>query len=249
MLFNKRKIFTSLAILAIPTLSIAEGKIPETEYVKQNVIKNVPYIRIEEVSKTPVDNLYFVETNEGLYISDRSGSYILNGELIDIKNDKNISSEKKEEVATKSLAKINKSDYIRYEAKDKKHTLYMFSDTSCPYCKKFHKEIPKLVKNGVEVVILPFPRGGKDNPSFKDLTRIMCSNDKSKALEEFDNGITKNLPNFYSCFDQAKKVEDTYALGGKLGVKGTPTSFFENGVEIGGYTTADRIIKGLNFFK
>ena len=56
-------------------------------------------------------------------------------------------------------------DMVVYPAEgDEKASLKVFTDTTCPFCRRLHQEVPELQAAGVAVRYLPFPRSGPDGP-------------------------------------------------------------------------------------
>ena len=49
---------------------------------------------------------------------------------------------------------------IVYKAPNEKHSITVFTDISCGYCRKLHRELNDLLDAGITVKYLAFPRGG-----------------------------------------------------------------------------------------
>ena len=61
---------------------------------------------------------------------------------------------------------------------DTRHTVYVFTDITCGYCQRFHRDVAELNSNGVAVRYLAFPRAGIDAESFKDMeSGLVCRAD------------------------------------------------------------------------
>lgn len=123
--------------------------------------------------------------------------------------------------------------------------IYVFSDFTCPYCKKLHDAIPDLTRLGVDVYYIPFPRNSmNDMQAVKGLQRIICTPSQVTAFNEaFENPKKYALD---SIKDPAKNLTCPEAIdilsfhnyADILGVKGTPTIFTEDGSRIVGYNNA-----------
>ncbi len=55
--------------------------------------------------------------------------------------------------------------------KNAAHTVTVFTDIDCGYCRKLHGEIAKYNDNGIRVRYLFFPRSGEGGESYKKAVR------------------------------------------------------------------------------
>lgn len=62
---------------------------------------------------------------------------------------------------------------------EEKAVLNVFTDSSCPYCKKLHEEVSKLQEAGISVHYIPYPRGGSRGPGYQELKQVWCAKDKA----------------------------------------------------------------------
>ena len=105
-----------------------------------------------------------------------------------------------------------------------KHTITIFTDIDCGYCRQFHREIDKVTALGIEVRYLFFPRTGPNTESWTKADDVWCAADHNAALTraklggEVPEATCGNTP-----------VEAHYALGKRIGVRGTPAVFSETG--------------------
>lgn len=142
-----------------------------------------------------------------------------------------------------ALSKIDPSEMIVYQAKNPKApkaVITVFTDMNCTYCHKFHQEIPKINEAGIEVRYMAYPRRGKGSDSYDKMVTVWCTDnpkDRKKVLEQLMNG--ENVP-AKSC---NHSIDDHRNLGRQLGLSGTPTIVFEDGMVWAGYLPADRLVK------
>lgn len=88
------------------------------------------------------------------------------------------------EARLQALASIPDHDRVIYPAQgEKRHTLVVLSDPTCPHCQAFHGEIPKLNAKGWEVQVLIAPRGGPESEYWPASRSIWCAQDRKAALE------------------------------------------------------------------
>lgn len=155
--------------------------------------------------------------------------------------------EQKQENVRKIAAKIPMSWTINYPAiGTEKRQLFVFTDYTCPFCKKLHNDIQALNSEGITVRYLFYPRAysaGAETPAAKlnmeMMRRAWCAPDQGEAITElFD---TRNLDD-YKCetVSEAKgriNFPGVYHhfLGSVFSVEGTPTYFTNDGLIDVGY--------------
>lgn len=196
----------------------------------------------DSITKTPLAGLYEVTVgSEVVYIS-ADANYMVYGNLIDRKNQVDLTRQTKEKLAAKmngtrkeALASADASKPISYKAKDEKTVLTIFTDIDCPYCLKIHNEVPALNKQGITVNYLMFPRAGVGSASFKKSVSSWCADNPNDALTKAKN--REKIPE-KTCDNP---VETQYELGKKLGVTGTPALITANGELIPGYVPAAKL--------
>ena len=119
----------------------------------------------------------------------------------------------------------------------------MFTDVSCGYCRKLHREIDELNNLGIEVRYLAYPRNGMESEGARQLETAWCSDNRQEALTKLKSGVT--VPSI-SC--NRELIAEQFELGGKMGVRGTPAILTSDGRLIPGYQPAASLAKvlGLN---
>lgn len=207
-----------------------------------NLQKILPGSAISTPEKTPVNGLYQVRIGGKYVYVTENGEYALIGNLLDLKNGINLTRQAQVRENIPLLRSFPENDSVIFRAEGKeKAAISIFSDTSCPYCKKFHKEVPHLQKAGVSVRYIPFPRGGNKGPGYKEMLSVWCSEDRNKAMN-IAMGVSKGKLENGSC-GADKVLRAGFELGKKVGVQGTPTSYLPDGSLISGYVPAQKIIE------
>ena len=90
---------------------------------------------------------------------------------------------------------------------------------------------------GIAVRYLAFPRSGLGGESFKKLVSVWCSADRNNAMTVSKMGKDVRAA---SCDNP---VAAHFKLGEDFGIRGTPAMYLENGEQIGGYRSAEDVIK------
>lgn len=197
--------------------------------------------KITEVKTTEVPNLYWVslEGMSAVYATS-DGKYIFQGDVIRLgdKQLQNVSEALQATENKKHLAALKTEDLIVYPAEGgkAKHVIYVFTDSSCPYCHKLHEHLPEINAKGIEVRYIAWPRGEQFMPTMQ---AIWCSEDRKAAFDQASQGLP------VAAAECKNPVRDQYQLGLNMGVNGTPAIYNVDGEYLGGYMTPEEIIKRL----
>jgi len=214
---------------------------PRLEYLKKLAPGGVMSAPVE----TPVKGIYQVKIGGQYAYVTEDGQYAFVGNLLDLKNKNNLTEQAQARVNIPLLKAFPEKDVILFKAAGKeKAIINVFTDTSCPFCKKFHNEVPQLQKAGVSVRYLPFPRGMEKGPGYKEMLSVWCSKDRNKAMD-IAMGVKPGKLEIGNCGAE-KVLRSGVELGSVVGVQGTPTSYLPNGSSISGYVPAKRIIDSLS---
>lgn len=214
-------------------------------------LKKIDIFKKSDIRETPVKGLYSVSANNKTIFVDSSGQFALNGEMFERKGTAFISQKDKfERKAREGVMKeiiSHKEEFAHYPSLllndkgeiDKKATIFVFSDITCPYCKHFHNDISNFQKNGIEIYYIPFPRKGLDDAeSVKGLQKILCSSNKA---DEYNKGFMnpaayiKNVKSDEISCNESYDLITFYKFADELSVLGTPATFTEKGSAIFGY--------------
>lgn len=237
---NKR--FSGICLLLLG-MSIVNLSFAETN-AKENITKSLgtvfPGVTPDSISPSPMAGVSEVLIGPRLmYISD-DGKYLLQGSLIDMKTRTDISEERRNVIRLDALNDLGEENMIIFPAKDQKHTITVFTDIDCGYCRKMHAEMDKYNAEGITVRYLMFPRAGANSPSYDKAVSVWCNKDQQDAMTRSKLGET--LPKA-SCDNP---IKEEYELGQLLGVRGTPAIIMEDGAMLPGYVPAARLAKALN---
>lgn len=190
---------------------------------------------------TPVDGIYQTQFgNEYAYLT-QDGRYVFIGSLIDLETGENLTVIARGKTAIAELSQIALEDKVIFPAKGvEKAVINVFTDTTCPYCRKFHEEVGKLQEAGISIHYLPYPRGGKQGSGYRSLKQVWCAKDKLKAMGIAKDLDTGDLPTG-DC-EKGKFVDEGFALGNRVGITGTPSLFKSTGEKIQGYVPYQQLI-------
>jgi len=228
----------SLAALFVAALGMALAHAGEKE-VRQAVQALAPEAKMVSVSRTPLPDLYevVVDGPRGMalvYVSGK-GDYILVGELLDVRNRRNLTGERMERLNAVDFDSLPLNQAIKMVQGNGARRMAVFSDPDCPFCRKLEPELAKL--KDVTIYIFPYPL-----PMHPDAARksrlVWCSKDRLQAWQ--DMMLRNKLPEGGRS-DCDHPVDKNLALGQRLRIDGTPALIFADGRRLPGYTEAERI--------
>jgi len=213
--------------------------------IRAQLAKKIPGTRPEDVRPSPVVGLYEISLGTSTGYISADGKYLLSGDLYEIATKTNITEERRTVVREQAIAALKESDTIVFgPASAAKHTITVFIDVDCGYCRKLHSEMAELNKLGIRVRYTAYPRTGPGTSSWSKMEAVWCSKDRRDALTraQLDQDIGSA-----SC--GVTPVSYQYKLGGDLGVSGTPAIFTEAGDYIGGYLPPQKLAAYLDELK
>ena len=226
-----------VVLSSLSSLSYAELSAEDT--IRVSIKRTFPNIDVTRVEESEIEGLYEVLLGADLVYVSSDGRFIFQGDLIDLKQKRNISEDKRENVRKDMLAAIPAKDYIEYAPLKRKHTVYVFTDIDCGYCRKLHQDMSELNKRGVAVRYLAFPRAGIGSKTDKQMQSVWCADNRNKAMNEAKQGMRVSNVN---CDNP---VERQYVMGQDIGVRGTPAIYTESGQALPGYLPPDRLLQAL----
>ena len=226
-----------LLIAILPGLAYANDLARAEQNIRQILTTLIPDEPVTRVRETPFENIYEVMMGPNVIYMSGDGRYIFRGDLLDLKGRSNLSENERTLARKMIFDGLSKNEYIEFSPKNPEHLIYVFTDINCSYCRKLHRDIPELNKNGVGVRYLAYPRGGMNTNAGIIMQSVWCANDRQKALTDAKNG--KQIAS-KQCDDP---VEKEYILGQKMGVRGTPAIFTSDGEELTGYMPPGELIR------
>lgn len=193
-----------------------------------------------EIKESPMPGVYQADIGDRVVFISIAGDHLLLGDVFDTARKISLSEEIKQEKALAVVSEMDENEMIVFAPKETKRTITVYTDVDCPYCRKLHQEVPSLVKNGVKVRYLWYPRSGIGTPSYDKAVSIWCAEDQTAAMDDakLRNKITEG-----SC--DPNPVSAQYSSGQLVGVRGTPTIVTDDGTIIGGYLPAKNLLAQL----
>lgn len=226
-------LFNGLALFlffAIPAAHAGDNEI------RQSLQSRFPSIgKIEHIVKTPYSGLYEVIINNELLYTDAQGQYLFDGSVIDVKNRRNVTEERRRQLLAIDFDQLPLDLALKKVKGNGKRRLAYFTDPSCGFCKRLERELGKI--NDVTLYLFLYPVLGSD----EIVRNVYCSKDPVKAWDDLMMGGI--MPAHATCNSPIDKI---MALAKKHHVEGTPNLIFGDGMQIPGYMPAEQLEKRLN---
>ena len=225
--------------LLMPSTSYSQAeKIPQ---IAGTLKKYFPEISAQDISESQVPGIFQVTRGPSIVYVTQNGRYIFSGDIIDLDNQfENITEQARKKARVTAIDTIRQKDAIIFPAKNPKHTVTVFTDLDCGYCRKFHQQIKAYNDKGITVQYLAFPRTGPDTESYKKAVSVWCSENKNQALTLAKQGKPLN-----SKLCDTHHVYQQFQMGILMGVQGTPTIILEDGFVVPGYLSPDGLEKAI----
>lgn len=189
--------------------------------------------KVEDVRKTPLPGIYEVRIGNDLLYVDERGQYLFyEGDLIEMKTQRNLTRERVEELLAIDFRTLPLDLAIKQVSGNGKRVVAVFEDPNCGYCKRLRADLVKLD----DVTIYTFPMAFLAADSESKARKALCAADKARAWN--DLLLNNHVPgNAGTCDTPLAQVRE---LAQKLGITGTPVLFFSNGKRLTGYAPPER---------
>lgn len=223
------------SLASVPALAV---ELPEA--AGQALERFLPERSPDAVRKGPVAGLYEVAYGAQIFYVSADGRFLLQGAFLDTGTGENVTEQRRGELIRAELERIGEDRMVIFAADEPKHTVTVFTDIDCGYCRKLHQEIDELNRRGISVRYLFFPRSGPDTPSYYKAVSVWCAEDQQQALTDAKNDRpvpTRRCDN---------PVDEHMQLVHEFGLRGTPAIVMEDGNIIPGYVPADKLAARLD---
>ncbi len=220
-------------------VAAAEDPASAEQRIRNSLQVLLPGVVPDSVSETPIAGVYEVMFGPRLMYITSDGRYVMQGSLIDLEKRENLTEPRLRAAKASAVNNVGEDNMIIYGPSTSKHTVTVFTDIDCGYCRKLHNEMASYNDKGIRVRYLMYPRAGEGSDSYKKAVSAWCADDRNTALTAAKQGKSIEAR---SCDNP---VDRHLALGRQFGLQGTPSIVLENGETIPGYVTASKLIKVL----
>ena len=205
--------------------------------INGNWAKSLPtFPEVTEVRATSINGLYEVIVGGEVFYTDRQGDYLILGELMDLKGQRNLTKERLDSlIAAIEFDKLSFENAIMIERGSGVRKLAVFEDPNCGFCHKFQREL--MAVEDMTLYIFLYPMLSADSRTVA--TNIWCSENPQKTWEDW---MVREIKPATAACEQARAVlDDNIKVAQSYGIKGTPTLVFTDGSRIPGAVAAQMV--------
>ena len=234
----KKILGIAMVIVGLSGINAYAGN--EVDVINKVLQHLIPGQTPDSIAESVIPGLYEVSYGPDVLYITKDGRYVLEGDLLNTQTREDITEKIRSTARLKLINAVDPKSMIIFAPKKVKHTVTVFTDVDCAFCRKLHSQIAQYNKDGIAIRYMAFPRSGVNTPSYYKAVAVWCSPDRHTALTRAKLGepmkrVTCDNP-----------VRQQMALADKLGVNATPTLILEDGSLISGYIPPDRMSKMLD---
>lgn len=235
---NRASLFLGSVIVSscVATASWAADTDP-----RELIAQKFPGITVEQVTPSPVAGLYEVRMGPQVAYVSADGNFLVQGDIYDLRSEQNLTEARRSGVRLAAIDDLGESSMVIFAPAKYEHTISVFTDVDCGYCRKLHRQIEDYNARGIRVRYLFFPRSGPNTDSWAKAEAVWCSADRNDALTRAKRGEPVSAE---PC--APTPVAQQFELGRKFGIQGTPAIITDTGELIGGYVAPDELADYLN---
>ena len=205
--------------------------------IRKNIAERLPQMpKIEEVNKTPMPGLFEIRVSGAdIFYTDAEGNYLIQGQLFDTKQRRNLTEERIEKLTAISFDSLPLKDAFTVVRGNGKRKIAVFADPNCGYCKRFERDLEKV--NNITIHTFLYPILNTD--SAEKSKSIWCAKDRNKAWQDWM--LNNQVPPAASCDTAA--IARNVEFGRVNKITGTPTLIFANGSRVPGAVNPQQLEK------
>ena len=228
-------------LLAAGSLAAAEEQNPkQTTEQKRQTIAERWGLEIENIHDAAIPGLFEVMIGSQIVYLSQDGRFLVEGDIVDLTNQENLTEKRRVTARQIAIDSFGTDKMISFGGDDPLHTITVFTDTDCTYCRKLHSEIATYNEKGINVRYLLYPRYGPGSKTWHVANNVWCSDNRQEAL------TLAKLDEVIEPHQCDTPVSEIYKLGQGIGFRGTPAIVTANGDLIAGYMPPQALLERLN---
>ncbi len=225
-----------LAVLTALTLTAGLAVADEAATIRAALAKVLPEFKPTSVQPTPMKGLYQVDIGPQVMFVTGDGRYLIDGAIVDLETRENIAERAQATARARSINQVGAEKMIVFNAPSPQHTVTVFTDIDCGYCRKLHEQMQAYNDAGISVQYLFYPRAGTGSESFDKAVSVWCADDQQAAMTEAKAGAKMPKRNCRN------PVSEHMELGELMGIRGTPAIVLDSGEMVPGYVEPKRLV-------
>lgn len=225
-----------LAALLLSLSAQAEEVSAELQAVRDIVSRKFAQIDPQDIFDSPVAGWYTVRKGAVVAYISGDGRYLLQGDMIDLVDNSNLSELSRNESRMKMMSAISDDEAIVFSPEHVEHSVAVFTDIDCTFCRRLHAQIDQYMEQGIQIRYFLYPRNGPTSPSWAKAENVWCAKDRNEALT-----LAKLDQEYETETCDSSIVSAHYAMGQDVGLRGTPAIVLDDGRLLSGYLPPERL--------
>ena len=219
-------------------LAASLGVMAQEATIRKNLAERLPQLgKIDEVNRTPMSGLFEVRMGTDVLYTDAEGNFLIQGSLIDTKQQRNLTEERVEKLLAVDFSSLPIKDAFTIVRGNGKRKLAVFEDPNCGYCKRFERDLQKVDNVTIHMFLYPILSADSTDKS----RNIWCAKDRSKAWLDW---MVRDVAAPSASCDTGALVRNL-EFGKKHKITGTPTLIFADGSRVPGAINSQQVEKFL----
>jgi thiol:disulfide interchange protein DsbC len=193
-----------------------------------------PSTRFGAIHSTAWPGVFEVAMGANLAYVDATGRYFLFGHLYDMRQQRDLTAERKDAMARIDFGSLPLADALTEVRGKGTRTLAIFSDPDCPYCRRLEAELRGLDDVTIHTFLMPL---ASLHPAARGkAVSVWCAPDRLATWQALM--LRDVMPIQADC---PHPVDRNVTLGEQLGINGTPTLIAGDGRVLAGAASRDQI--------
>ncbi len=193
-----------------------------------------PSTRFGAIHPTAWPGVFEVAMGANLAYVDATGRYFLFGHLYDMRQQRDLTAERKDAMARIDFGSLPLADALTEVRGKGTRRLAIFSDPDCPYCRRLEAELRGLDDVTIHTFLMPL---ASLHPAARGkAVSVWCATDRLATWQSLM--LRDAMPPQADC---PHPVDRNVALGEQRGINGTPTLIAGDGRVLAGAASRDQI--------
>lgn len=222
-------------LLALPAVYAETASPPAA--VTEALRTLIPEAPPGSVRPSAVPELWEVTYGARVYYLTADGAYLIGGPVVDLRSRENLTDTAQRRERQRLLAAVPDADMVVFPAAQPRHTVTVFTDIDCGFCRKLHEQMADYNALGITVRYLAFPRAGLDSESATKARNVWCAKDRQAAMTRAKAGQDNPAA---TCEDP---IARDYQLGLDMDITGTPALILDSGRLLSGYMAPEGLAR------
>ena len=233
-------LLASLALM--PAALLCAAPAADEAAIRAHLAKKFPEVDLASLAPSPIDGLYEIRMGGQVAYVTADGKHLVQGDIFDVDSQRNLTEERRTTARLAAVNSVGEKNMIIFEPTvATRHTVTVFTDIDCGYCRKLHRQIADYNAKGIRVRYMFFPRSGPATDSWYKADSVWCAKDRNSALTRAKSGEV-----IQSDDCGVTPVAAQYELGQSFGIRGTPAIITDTGELIPGYVPPDDLASYLD---